>query len=1540
MPVIAAAAAAAVTWVSSAAAVATGILAAPMVAALGEGLAIAVAGSALKLAATSLGSFALNAVFAPRANTAGSPVAFKADPASPIRGIMGRFGTGGTQNHFRVWGKNNLFISYSVILSLGPIQGIENFTANKLQVNFTGAQGQAANVEPYRDKMWMTYKMGVPGDPALGPPVGISDGHVNLMTEWTANHRTTGYAGAFWTMKNNSKKASFEGGVPIPNWTVLGQKVYDPRKDSTRTDIGGVGPHRWDDWRTWEFSQNPKIHALNWALGHHKKLAGGIIDRRYLLAGVGATIDKIDLPTFVAGANISDANNWTISGEWTAQDDKWQVLASMLQAGSAVPVHVGAKIGIMVNAPRASVATINNDDIIGNMNVKVMASRRDRFNTIFPRYINESQGWEYSTAGAVTAETYRLQDGGVERSKELTYNYVDKSLQAGQLAAYDLANTRETLKVAFPGKPHLLGIKPGDAVTVYSEEHGLNNQKFIVMARPIELMEGTVGFDLRSETDSKHAFALGQTDQPAPSPALTGFATAPAPPEEEAWAVLPRPPESGGVAQPVLEVNGEVPDGIGGLLVEVGPTAEGGWTQVYDGPPTTERIEISGLETETEYYVAITHKSIRAGVPSDRLVMGPYTTSKLISEESMGMGGRTAAEILGDIDLTQELLDLAVSNLNLAIGNLNGRVGEVEADINDPTTGLIVRVGTNENATAAVADRVTVVEQSITTPTTGILAQVAGLQTAVTNLETGKAEASDLAIVQAQINTPTTGLLAQTAALNTAVTNLQTGKAEASALAVVEARVQGITESRFASDFQSGGIGWRTAYEGKPGTGGPTVTPVPDGASYSFGPVAGVGRILEMKGALDICHDGVMAVVPGRTLRVKARWRQIDGPLAAIDLFIIGLYETYLLGPYAANTKSALAYNTWYEHEYELSSDYLLGNGAFFWRGLLRTHGPAENRYQIQFIFAEDGTAEAENTVLAARATSLEIATANLATGKADVARVSNLEARAGGANLLSRSIFKTGTAQSNYTPWTFSPTYNGGDPGVWPYNEQWSPLGLRPLAQGMPVTAGDDNYSEWTSEPIPIDQNKRYCASALSGLVTSEGVLPDDVNAYLFMYACDASGNPLNNTTSLPGDAINARVKRGGQAFSDYKRLFNFSSPTGFTTAQFFGTDQVQTLRVVMRILRLPGGSLGQVYSFWNQMGLYEVPLTATEAPSWTDVAATARMTQQEQASADLMGRTMARWAIGTAVPGADAFIEARAETTPGAAPTSSVAIGARQFAVFNPSGGDWKKAMEVVGGNVILTGGLQAGAFIRLGNGNGWPVALKGVDFNAADGAVVSFGTDLGTLPSLTFAMNNLLPLAAGETYDVKAVGLTSTGFTLSAKINVPGTPVGYNNTGQYTTSAFGSGGYAISKASDPDSVDGTYRIAASGLNQHQFFGAGPGSIGVDDMDYATSEVQVWAKKGGTWQYMLSLYPQSEVDRRDYTLGQFTTTGGNWTIDETLQLGDGVQEVGLRSAAPGTWQYVSNFPNLIWTAPGTSSGTRTALASGTTTRVRVNPQ
>ena len=638
MAMVLAAVGTAVTWVGTTAAAISA--SASFYLASVTGMSWVAAGTVVSAVGQLALSAATTALMTPSIGRGGSPLAFKADPAAPISGVMGRFGVGGRQLHANVWGKDNLYLSFAVALSLGPIQSVEAFTASGEAVTFPGAQGLAAATEPYINKMWQTTRLGLPTDAYLSPPTGVSDGSP-AMTEWTSAHTLPGFAQAFWTMKNNSKREGYQSGVPAPLWTLLGMKVWDPRLDSTYP--GGSGSQRRTDWTTWAYSANPYLHALAWVRGHHKLVADGTIDTTKRVAGVGAPDAAIDIAAFVEGANVADANAWEISGEWTTADDKWQTLAAMLQAGGGVPISQGAQISCMVEAPRTSLMTVTGEDIVGSVSLNVMASRRDRPNTVIPRVRLEAHKFEEVALGAVTSSTYVTEDAGESRVIETAYRFVGLAKQGAELAGYGLANTRETLKASIPCKPYLLGLRAGDAFTVTEPELGLSGQKFVVMRRSFDPASAIVTLDVRSETDAKHAWALGQSADAPASPSLTAPDPVPATPDTADWTVAARPVESSGVQQPGLIVTGPtVGENIGAVLIEYSTSSSGPWQQAYSGPPTIATVEINGLVGGEDYYVGITYWSVR-NVPSAQLVKGPYTAPGLTSGDVVPITPGTVA---------------------------------------------------------------------------------------------------------------------------------------------------------------------------------------------------------------------------------------------------------------------------------------------------------------------------------------------------------------------------------------------------------------------------------------------------------------------------------------------------------------------------------------------------------------------------------------------------------------------------------------------------------------------------------------------------------------------------------------------------------------------------------------------------------------------------------------------------------------------------------------------------------------------------------
>lgn len=642
---------------SAVAATATVLGAMGTVGALGMGGTYALAGAIVKGGALLGLSAASAALMRPNIPSSGTTLDFKPDPKAPVRGAMGYTALGGNKVFQATWGYKRVAMSLGVALSLGPIDQVPRFEADGATVSFTGQQNEATGF--YAADMWQRTTLGLPGDAALLPPTGLKYGNPGL-TGWGTQHAAPQTAFSFWTMvlaKNPEDRDVFTNGVPDPRWIGRWMKVWQPRYDDTYP--GGSGPQRRDDWRTWGWSENPYDHALAWVRGHYKLNVDGTIDRTKRIAGIGAPDSAIDIPAFVEGANIADANGWTISGEWSTADGKFQTLLAMLQAGGGEPISRGAQISVLVNAPRVATYTYTRDDLIGQAEIRPLTPRRERKNTIIPRYKSEANGWQYVPAGEVTSSVYRDEDRGEPRSLEIEYTHVRNAKQAGQLAAYDLANLREGLTATLPSKVHLMHVHPGACITVDVPELALAGQKFIVRRATTNHQAASVTLELRSESDGKHAWALGQAAQPAPSPSLSAVDPKYVPPPaSEDWTVMPKPPGDGGVSQPifVIEAPVETTD-IVAVIIKHGPSASGPWTDGYEGSPRADgRYEVAGLTPGQTYCVSLQYVA-KNGAKSDPDIKCGIVAGDLIAGDTTHLKGEPVQDVLDRLTDTATLAD-------------------------------------------------------------------------------------------------------------------------------------------------------------------------------------------------------------------------------------------------------------------------------------------------------------------------------------------------------------------------------------------------------------------------------------------------------------------------------------------------------------------------------------------------------------------------------------------------------------------------------------------------------------------------------------------------------------------------------------------------------------------------------------------------------------------------------------------------------------------------------------------------------------------
>ena len=345
---------------------------------------------------------------------------------------------------------------------------------------------------------------------ALVPPLSAP------ATGWNAASKLSGCAAIALNSKFDKEGKVFASGQPLHGAIWRGEKVYDPRKDSTYP--GGSGAHRIGVETTYEYSASPALHAGTYAYGRYQN--------GKKVFGIGLSQEGIDWAALVDWANDCDTNDWTAHGTlWEGgkgndvQAQRVQNLDDLCAAGGGRWLTAGALLSFDWHRPRVSLATITDDDLLEEGgSITAIQTVRDRMNGVIAEYISPAHNWEQIAADEIIGSTYRTEDGR-PLTKTWPLNLVKDATQAGQLGTYAMADSREIGPIELNLKSKWRFYKPGETLTFDSEIFGFNSQ-VVILERGLDPGTFNVKLTFKGETPAKHPYALGEVAMPPPTPII------------------------------------------------------------------------------------------------------------------------------------------------------------------------------------------------------------------------------------------------------------------------------------------------------------------------------------------------------------------------------------------------------------------------------------------------------------------------------------------------------------------------------------------------------------------------------------------------------------------------------------------------------------------------------------------------------------------------------------------------------------------------------------------------------------------------------------------------------------------------------------------------------------------------------------------------------------------------------------------------------------------------------------------------------------
>lgn len=332
----------------------------------------------------------------------------------------------------------------------------------------------------YNSAAFLAIKTGLNDQTALGDLIGT------LPDLWTSAHRQRGCAHTYLLMRWNAQ--AYANGMPDIEFEGEGKiQIFDPR-----TSTSG-------------YSKNAALC-----------IADVLVNPLY---GMGYTFPDIDTGTGPGGlqwaANICDENvnlkdggtekRYEVHGVWDMDMTPEEIIQDMLTAMAGSITFIGGKWRFWPGKYTAPTLTLTESDLRSAVNIEVIISQTDNFNSIKGTFVAAENKYEVTDFPAISLTAEVAKDNGVVTWEDIALPCTTSTSMAQRVAMIMLRKQRETVRVSalFSMKAFLL--QPGDTVMLTMSRYGFSSKVFEV--EDFEFYQDTQTLELSVELVLKETSA-------------------------------------------------------------------------------------------------------------------------------------------------------------------------------------------------------------------------------------------------------------------------------------------------------------------------------------------------------------------------------------------------------------------------------------------------------------------------------------------------------------------------------------------------------------------------------------------------------------------------------------------------------------------------------------------------------------------------------------------------------------------------------------------------------------------------------------------------------------------------------------------------------------------------------------------------------------------------------------------------------------------------------------------------------------------------
>lgn len=301
--------------------------------------------------------------------------------------------------------------------------------------------------------------------------------------KWTNAHRLRNLAYIHAQLRYDEK--TYASGTPNISAIVKGRKVYDPRTETT----------------VW--SDNAALCILDYLISDF---------------GLGASIEEIDVNSFIAAANICDETvdtldateaRYTCNGVVDLSDNPRDILESMLGSCAGFLVHSGGQWKLNVGAYSPPLKTFDESFLRDAVIMRPHRSKRQLFNGVKGAFVSPDHNWQSTDYPAVSSDLYIAEDKGEEIFSTLDLSFTTSHTMAQRIARIAMEQIRRQRQIQYPANLAGFQVTAGNTIAVDLPRFGIN-------ALPCRIsnwqMVEDMGVDLTFDEDGETVYAFTQSD--------------------------------------------------------------------------------------------------------------------------------------------------------------------------------------------------------------------------------------------------------------------------------------------------------------------------------------------------------------------------------------------------------------------------------------------------------------------------------------------------------------------------------------------------------------------------------------------------------------------------------------------------------------------------------------------------------------------------------------------------------------------------------------------------------------------------------------------------------------------------------------------------------------------------------------------------------------------------------------------------------------------------------------------------------------------